>query len=609
MSFKLFILQTFGKLKPIEKIETERQALWNDFQEFNIVEKSEELKEFLELDQWIKSDSFKKKKAEIEAIRFKGSIESNQLDEFLKLSKTGGIKNYFAVEKSEPLKRFENLKNSKKLADFYELEDYIKNGSYQKEKAEIQKQVFKGSVEEKHLNEFKKLQKLKSLKAFFELEGSAELKAHQTFTSSEKLKRYQTLKNAPDNGNNEKKELKVLKGDAEIKKYFRFEKSVKLKYYHEVKGSHNLARFNELKTLTGSDEFKKQKAFLEDKTKFEKSEAFKKFNQFKQLSNDGDIKFFLGFEKSKSYKNYLDVKDSLNLKRYFELKELTGSKEFIERKAYLENKKKWEKSEEFLKEQKYLEMKKLPHLVRYFKYKGGNDFDFFRTWDVFFEDQFESGKINEAKWSTLGYWAKKLVGENFSQPGDLQYFSSGNNINTGKKGLAIQVRKEKAKGKFWNPAAGFTPAEFQFTSGQLCADDNFLFKEGIIEAKIKFNPVKEIVSFFYLHGETASPQLNILEMGAKNRFGLMATKDGKLNFSGESISNLRTGKFYLFALEKTSKLITWKINGQVIYELPSGELDFPMHMNLASIVVNEVPASKLPADFEVAWIKCYKNKD
>ncbi|NQU88096.1 MAG: hypothetical protein HQ541_20295 [Mariniphaga sp.] len=607
MSFKLYMLQTLGKIKPTEKIEAERQSLLTDYLEFIKVEKSEELKDFLELEDYVNSSAFSEKKKEIEVRVFKGSTEFNQLNEFLKLSKAKHIKNFFIAEKSDSLKRFENFKNSEKLADYYKLKDYIDDGEHQKEKTELKKQVFRGSVEGNHFLEYKKLEKSKALKAYLELEGSSILKDHEAFTNSKKLKRFITLKDSNGKSKEEIKELKSLKNDSQIKKYFRFEKSQKLKYFHEIGGSHTLVRYIELKGMINSEEFKTKRAWLEDKRKYEKSEAHKKYTRYKQLASDGDVKFFLLYEKSKIYKNYLDVKDSFDLKRYNELKELTESGEFLKRKVYLEDTKKWEKTEEFAKQQKCFEMKKLPHLLRYFKYKGGNAFDFFYKWETVFEDGFDSG-LDKEKWSTRSYWAHKLVNENFSQPGDLQCYTDGNNVITGKKGCLLQVRKERAQGKYWNPAAGFTPEEFQYTSGQLCSGNSFWFEDGIIEAKVKFNPVKEIASMFHLLGEKASPQLNIVEMGTKNRLGVLQNNNGKIDFEGVSIGNLKKGKYYIFSIEKTASHIIWKINEQVLFEIPVGSIEFPLHLNLASLVVNEVSASKLPAGFEIAWVKCYRRK-
>ena len=360
--------------------------------------------------------------------------------------------------------------------------------------------------------------------------------------------------------------------------------------------------------MINSQAFKKEKDYLLDKKKFEKSEAFKKQQKYLALKKDYDIKFYLTFEKSKKYKNYLDVKDSFELNRYLELKDKTKSKEFVERKAYLEDKKKWEKSEEYRKLQSFVEMAKQPGFVNYFKYKGTTKFDFFKNWEIVFEDKFEDKQLDPQKWISSTYWADKLVGENFSQPGDLQCFNAGKNISTTNQQLAIQVKKESARGKVWNMGAGFQPIDFSYTSDTIGTGKSFWLEEGIIEAKVKFSPVKEVVSSIYLLGEKASPQLNLLEMGAKNRLGAFMLKEGKAEFDGVSISNLKQGKYYIFRLEKNKDKITWKLNDVVMHEIQSKEFAASMHLNLASIVVHEVPASKLPVLFSVDWVRCFKKK-
>ncbi|NOY95978.1 MAG: hypothetical protein GXO81_06305 [Chlorobi bacterium] len=608
MSFKLFTLQILGKIKPTEKIEATRAALWDDYQEFLKVEKSDELKEYLELEKWVNSEDFKKRKKEIESLRFKGSREFNQLNEFTRLAKSKEIKKYLQLKDSAELTRFEDIKKSEKLEQFYKLQDFVEEGEYQKEKKQIKGQVYKGSVEERHLLEFVKLKKSKPLKAYFELHGSKELAEHKEFSESTKLRDYLRLRNSPEKDKEKKKKLRELKRDSRIKKYFRFERSQKLKLYREASGSHDLKRYHELEIIINSDDFIQRKAYLQDKTKFEKSDAYAKFNQYKQLKNDKDIKFFLAFEKSKIYKNYLDVKDSFDLKRYFELKEITESEEFLKRKAYLEDKKKWEKSEEYSKQQHFLSMKKFPHLVRYFKYLGKNDFDFFKNWEVVFEELFDTGKLDESKWITNSFWGNKLVKGNFSQIGDLQCFNSGKNIVLDNKKLKIQIKKEHAKGKVWNPASGFMPADFEYTSDMLCSGESFWLEEGIVEAKILFNPVKQVVSSFYLLGEKVSPQVNLLEMGAKNRFGTFLLKDGNTEFNGISIGNLKKGRPYLFRLCISKDKLVWKINDQEVFETDASQFKFPMHLNLSSIVVRDIPGSILPVNFEVSWIRCYKEK-
>ena len=608
MSFKIFALQLTGKIKSVEKIEQQRELLRNDYQEFLQVEKSEELALFLELEKWVNSEMFQKEKADIEALRFKGSQESNLLEEFNQLKKSSRIKKYFTVAGSPDLKKFENIKGSDKLKRFDELLDFIQEGQFQKEKKELESQVFKGSVEEKHWLEFLRLKKSQGIKSYLELAGSDVLKRHDKFVESEKLKKFLELKNAPELDKPKRREFSAMKRDSEIKSWFRFEKSKKLKLYRETVDSHDLKRYNELKQYVESKDFNERQAFLKDKRKFEKSETCKKQQEFKKLAADSDIRFYLKYDKSSFHKNYLDVKDSFELKRYLELQEITSSKEFAERKAYLEDKKKWEKTEAFARQQKFLEMKKNPRLIKYFKYKDSSAFDFLKNWEVVFEDDFSSPVLNAEKWSNCNYWSEKMLGENFALPGDLHLFTSGKNTKTGGK-LTIEVKKEKTGGKMWKMPGGFIPAEFDYTSGVVSTGKSFWFSDGIFEAKIRFTPEKKVVSSVYLQGEKNIPLVHLMEMGTQNRLGISTlSANGKIQTEGMDISNLKKGKFFIFSVERTGKTFTWKINETEVLKLENPEPENSLHINASTMVVYDVPGSKLPVKFEIDWIKCYRRK-
>jgi beta-glucanase (GH16 family) len=274
----------------------------------------------------------------------------------------------------------------------------------------------------------------------------------------------------------------------------------------------------------------------------------------------------------------------------------------------LEDKKKWEKTDEFKRQQEYLDLKKLPHLVKYFKYKGTTVFNFFNEWQVVFEDEFLKPQLDQEKWSTKSYIADKLLGDNYSLAGDNHVFNTGKNIKLNGK-LSIEVKKEKASGKVWQMPAGFVPAELDYTTDLISSWKSFWVEDGIVEAKIKFSPVSQIVSSFYLAGEKEMPRLNLLEMGVKNRLGTLSlNSEGKANVNGMDISNLSKGKWYIFAIEKRGSSITWKINEAEILTIQSSGLNEKLHLNASSIVVNEVPSQHLPASFEIDWVRCYGKK-
>ena len=429
MSFKIFSLQLKGKIKPVEKIEDKRKQLEQDFEEFNRVSNSQELKDFIELEKTITSEAFKKEKNEISSLQFKGSKEEKQLVEFEKLKKQKNIKNYFKVSQSADLKKFQQINNSEKLKEYNALESFVKNGEYVNEKKKLQRDIFKGSAEESKLTTFKKLEKSAGIKAYFELHESSALKKYNDFLSSEKRKKYLELKKLPSLDKEKKNEFKLLQADNELKTQLKFEKSKKFKLYQQTNGKAELQQYEKLKTETQSKNFEEKVSYLKDKKKFEKTEAHKKYLEFKRLENDSDIKFYFKYKKSGLYNNYLNVSGSSDLKRFEELEKLTSSKEFLERKAYLEDKNKWEKTEQHKAELKYAEFKKLPHLIKYFSYKNSTAFQFLQNWEVTFFDDFKGNKIDESKWLTTSFIAGKLLGDNYSMPGDLHVFTSdGSNL-------------------------------------------------------------------------------------------------------------------------------------------------------------------------------------
>ena len=608
MSFKIFQLQLLGKIKSVEFIEKQRATLRTDFEDFNKVEKSDELKTYIELEEWLNSEAFKKAKAEITSLQFKGSRPCNQLKELNGIKKATKIKRYFKVVDSAELKKFEDTKESEKIAEYDKLLEYIKEGQFEKEKKEIKSEVFKGSVEEKHWLDLKKLNKSAEIKAFLELNNSSALKKHEEFSASDKLKEFVTLRNAPERNKEKQKELRSLKRDKEIKAYFKYEKSKKLRLYRETVNGHDLKKYNQLKAYIENDDYIKRETFLKDKKKFEKSDSYKKLQRFNQLAADEDVKFVLKFEKSSAYKNYLDVKDSFDLKRYFELDEITKSQEFLDRKAYLEDKKKWEKSEEYSRQQEFIKMKEMPHFVKYFKYKGTPAFDFLANWEIAFEDDFKVAKLDSEKWTNIGFIADKLLGDNYSMPGDLHDFANGNNVKTGNK-LVISVKKEKKTGKVWKMTAGFIPVEFDYTSDLVSTGKSFWQEDGIFEAKIKFNSIKQIASSFYLAGENSTPRINLFEMGTKNNVGISTLNEaGKTEINGLDIANLKKDKSYIFSVEKKGNSLSWKINESEVLTIDNSKMNFPVHLNASSIVVYDVPGSNLPVDFEIDWVKCYRRK-
>jgi len=442
---------------------------------------------------------------------------------------------------------FCEFEKSAELKEYNELDKLIKSPTFLQKKKEIQHLVLKGSKEAAELTEYRKLSKNNRLLKFYTTLNSDELKRFDRISGSETMKKYKELKTGVE--------------------------------------KHSLAALKKM-----------------DKN----SKEYALYTEFEKLKDSDDLVFFRDFRKSAAFKNYELMLDSTAHKRHEELKKITGSDEFKARVAYLEDNRKWEKTDEHTKEVRYAELKKLPQLVNYLKYNGSNAFDFFGNWDLVFEDRFKSGKLDTINWMTQTHSASQTIGRNFSQLGDLQAFTEGRNVSVELNTMKIEVRKEKTHGMQWQVPFGFMEQEFDYSSGVVSTAGTEWWKHGILEAKVKYAPSAHLVDAVYLLGEQNSPQINLVEMGVKNRVGLLTKSKDTIQAECESISGLKVGEFYIFRLEWTAHSLVWKINDREILTVTNHVPAFKMHLNAASIVVSEL--TDLPHRFEIDWVRFYQHK-
>jgi len=612
MSLKLFIASTFGLIKSTDRIESEHEALLHDYLIFADFEKSALLKEFLDIEIQTSSPDFKQKKKEIQGLTLKGSVEESQIKEFGKLEKNSRLRKFYITEKSDELKRFTKIIESGIVDQFNSLKKFTESSEFNEEKKSAiarGKKKFETTQAFAKLKEFEQLKKSDDLKFYLKFQKSGSYRNYEKMKNSSELKRLEELeKLAVTKESAHLAELQKLKKNSQLQKFYSTQKSEDLKRFGKIAELGLAEKFNELKTFVSGSDFQneKRKAIADGKVEFETTETYTKLKQFKQLQSSDDIKFFQTFKKSAGLRNYEQMKDSPVRKRYEELQKLTTSNDFKARVAYLEDKHKWEKTEESGKEKRFSEMQKMPQVINYLKYKNSNAFDFFKKWDLIFEDKFETAKLDNQKWITQSHWAKETLGRNFSQMGDLHAFTEGKNVSIEGKRLKIEVRKEKTTGMQWQIPFGFVEKDFDYSTGIVSTAGLDWWNHGILEAKVKYSPSANFVDAIYLLGEESSPQINLIEMGAKNRMGTLTKTENGILSESESISGLKAGAFYIFRLEWSSGSLVWKINGKEIKSMNLHVPSHSMHLNAASIVVSE-PNGNLPHQFEIDWIKFYQH--
>lgn len=120
------------------------------------------------------------------------------------------------------------------------------------------------------------------------------------------------------------------------------------KRYQEYAKSSELARYNELKTLLSTSEFKAKVNKLKTE-KFSDTEAYKKEQEYKQLEKSSDIKSYFHVEK-KVEPRLQSALASADYATYLELKPIVESAEFRAKQA---DKKAFKKSEEYATLKRY----------------------------------------------------------------------------------------------------------------------------------------------------------------------------------------------------------------------------------------------------------------
>ena len=396
-----------------------------------------------------------------------------------------------------------------------------------------------------------------------------------------------------------------------------FQKSKELKDYHELELLVKSPTFKQKKKEIQGLTFKssKEAAQLSEYKKLERNARLRKLydtlktedlKRYEKMSGSDDLEAFDHFRKSPAFKNYVAMKDSPERGRFEELEKIISSDAFKARVKNLEDKQKWDKMDEGQKERQLAEMQKSPQLINYLKYKHSTAFDFFKKWELVFEDRFDTGQLDTEKWMTQSYWASQALGQNFSQVGDLHAFTDGKNVSLNGHALKLEVRHEKATSMQWRIPFGFVEQEFDYTSGIVSTAGGQWWKHGILEAKVQYDPAKHLVDAIYLLGDETSPQINLVEMGEKSRVGLFTHKSDGFHGESESLSGLKTGEYYIFRLEWTAHSLIWKINNRMVLTITNNVPAFKMHLNAATIVLAD-PTGSLPHHFEIGWVRFYQH--
>jgi len=396
----------------------------------------------------------------------------------------------------------------------------------------------------------------------------------------------------------------------------------------EAKNQAIQKEFDEFKKYSNSDELKK---YQELKAWFETKEHERVKNELKSLtyksSQESQIeKEYISLGKNKVLKKYFSQPEKSQenpekelsdlLKRYNELKSKVESKEFQERKAYLLSTDKFEKTEQFQKLQEYTQLKQSEKIKWYFKTLKEDKFKEIKKWELSFSEDFESKKLDQQKWITRYFWGEALLNNSYSLASDNHWYTDGANLDISNSTLKITTRKEKASGLSWDSKFGFVPKDFDFTSGIISTGHVFRQKHGKFEAKVKITCIPGVYHAFWLVGDRMLPEIDIFRKkgdGSSSLQGAFFWENGEKGKALKSISSVGglslDSEFYILGVEWNEEKITWTING-IPYMVQTNNLPKgAVYIVFSSGINGKTDESRLPAKFEIDWVKCWTEVD
>lgn len=590
-SFRLRYL--FGLIPNAQKIDSAWTELSNMHNELQQIETSKELARYNELNSLVQSNDFQTKKNAIVNLNFIESPERQSIVELAKLERSKPIKDYFRFIQSPDFSRLNKIADSSELFRYFELQKIVEAPEFIRRKKDTESFKYKGSPEFIKRQEYNAVQKNSRLKFYNTTIASDEYRLFLDLEVTEKEKL---------NGTSAKK-------DPKFKIYRKYLNSKAYKNIQTVERLGLVAELEQLKLQVEAKSFVEREAFLKNAARFETTSDYPPFNEFSGLAQSADIQFYLKTVKSPLYANYKKIEESDELARLFELRSKVEDSEFKQRVIFLQNKKRFESTPEFKLEAEFKGLDKSKILSTYRLLKKKPELAYFDQWEITLDENFSDNKLDTTIWEPENYWGFKMAGYSFSQANESQGYNGIKNIEIKNNVLSIVTKTEKIAGKSWNPAIGLIPKQFEHSSAILNTGNGFKFKEGVIEAKVKFNAETAITSAFSLTGSHPFPQIDVFRSGNNSvGLGVVEHPDNKGVKKLVQVKGLNFNNFHIFRLEIFGNSLVWKINNYEVHReqltLNAGEL----FLNFVGSLHQPINGSAFPHHFEIDWVRCSQKK-
>jgi beta-glucanase (GH16 family) len=612
--------------------ENHRLTLEEEYKSLLAFRNSKELRSYHELESYINSAEFAKKKKELFELRFKQTEDFRKEKDFISISKSNDIRTYYKINDSEQLVSFYSTEKSEILKRFTSLETFVNSDEFATVKRETSLSAghkFEKSDIAKTYNQYLQQKKAAKIIGYFKFihnkrfnnfisvqESGLDKKIaeiEKEVQSSAFLQRKAAMKKSEFRNSEESRMLTEFKNLKKLNTYKNYLKMVKSPFRDDFDVLHDtpeIEAFIDLDKFIKSDEFKRQRKEIESKS-FKDTMEYKHLQEYLELKKSQQIKSYFKFKNSKEYKLFISLKGSTRIKDFETQKSYLESDEFKKFKNFClkSPSKRWLESKEYESLQEFENLKKSEKIAWYLKNINSKKFAWHRIWDETFVEDFSSQKLDAKKWITRYYWGEKILKDSYSLSQDKHFITDGKNLHFENGKLHIVTRKEVVTGKSWHPINGFIPREFGYTSGLISTGMSFKQRYGTFEAKIKIHESRDLLNAFWLVGMNMVPHIDIVKAGKKlysgNVWGDPRNLKSIQRFTSSIGRSRFTKDFYIYSMEWLPSKIVWKINGIEVASNQKGVPEEPMYMVLNAGLQKDINGM-LPAKFEIDWVRCFQ---
>jgi beta-glucanase (GH16 family) len=214
-------------------------------------------------------------------------------------------------------------------------------------------------------------------------------------------------------------------------------------------------------------------------------------------------------------------------------------------------------------------------------------------------------EIDKNKWLTKYFWGDQLLNQSYALAADRHFYKTEENAVVENSLLKLYTKKEVATGQAWDPAIGFFPKEFDYTSALVNTGENFRQQYGAFEAKVRMRSSSSVYHAFWMVSDKAVPHVDIFRFSGKHKKQIELnnhwedSRNQGIHSNSGRIGGLDFSRgFFIFRLEWYPGKLVWKINDTVVRQEVEGVPDEPMYI-LFSSGIEKMPQG---TDCRQAWI-------